>query len=204
MLKKIYQRSIWVDFFPAFLFFFLIGCFFIIVCLLLTKATGKTIGMEEKKIILVGIGFILFSPIFLLISKNFAISIEDESINMYKNIKKKDKAIQIKWKDIIAVYMIKELNIFSFPLHGFSRREKIILIIPRAEIDKADNEAINFEVKTNKEGKRARIYYNWLTTHHKCIEIPKWVKDYRDLLKEIYKRAPHIVIDEEIRKLIEE
>jgi hypothetical protein len=143
-------------------------------------------------------GFILF-----LLWRNSSIIVEDEFISKSEELKikkinlVKPEFIQIRWENIIAVYIMK----LPWP---YSSGEKGLLIFPKSNTgDRERDEMINFEVKTNKKSKQTKAYANWLVVNKKGIVIPKGIKNCRDLLKEIHRKAPQAVIDEEIKKLIE-
>ncbi|MEW6104613.1 MAG: hypothetical protein AB1630_12510 [bacterium] len=186
-MRKIYQQSLWI-YFIAYLGVVVISASGAVMTLALYQ--------QEKYV-----GFFICGALIIFVArkfffwfKNFAIIIDNESITSYKNIKNQNEFIRIKWDDIIAIYTMKISDTWEF--------SQIFLVIPCANVDEKYNEVINFEVKTNREGKKAKAYYDWLITHHKGIKIFKWIKDYRNILKEICTKNPYVVIDNEIKELI--
>lgn len=193
---KVYKQSIWA-YLPSSLFIFSIGCVGIFIGIYAEEKVGQYIGFV---IALVGISL---SILFFLMERNLIIILNNESITLKENkeIKipgiKKKQFTQIKWSDIIAVYMVEPY----LPLS----RAKSILVFPKANTGNRErDEAINLEVKSDKKSSKTKAYIHWLMVNKKGIKISKWIKGYRDLVKEICKMAPQAVIDEEIRKLIEE
>lgn len=196
-MEKVYKRSIWKCW-SNFLFFIFLGTIMMIPFLL----DGE--NKETSKIFLGGLMCFVVGILIFEILKSLTITVDDEFITITDlDIKLgkwrlgKPQFTQIKWEDIIAIYMVRAKPRIT--------REKIVFVIPKANTgDPNVDEAINLEVKTNKNSKRTKVYIDWLIVNHKKIEIPKGIKEYYGLLKEIYNRTPNAVIDDEIRRLIKE
>lgn len=198
-MEKIYQyqRPLWICV-VAYLGMFIIGTLGLWVITISHYREERDLGLVI--FIICEAWVALFSKSFFSWIRNFAkvivINDSERAIISYQNIKKQEKFIRIRWSDIIAIYTVKIFDTWDIT------RRKIFLVIPSAKVDEKYNEVINFEVKINKEGEKAKAYYDWLIVHHKGIKIFKEIRDYRELLREICIRAPHIVIDNEIKKLI--
>lgn len=144
--------------------------------------------------------FIIFGGILLFqLWRNFTIIVEDEFITMIDGDIKfgtwrlsKPIFIQIKLEDVIAIYSIRK---------GVTKN---FFVVPKAHTgDDQCDETINRAIKIGKKEKVVKAYIDWLIVHKKGIKIPKEIEDYRNLLREIYKKAPLSILDNETKRLLE-
>ncbi len=189
-MEKVYKRSMWKCW-SNFLFFIFLGTIMMIPFLL----DGE--NKETSKIFLGGIMCFVVGILIFEILKSLTITVDDEFITITDLDIKLGKwglgkpiFVQIKWENILAIYRTKK------GLVG-----EAAFIVSKADTgDSQRNEAINLTVKTDR--KRTKVYIDWLRINKKGIEIPKEIKGYHNLLCEIYKRTPHAVIDEKIKRLL--
>jgi hypothetical protein len=195
MENKIYRQSLLINI-MGMLVFSLVGVAIILIGVFCIEKAIK------KYFIICGGIFVIaiMNSLLFFTRKKFAIIVNNKYIRMnYWDFKM--QIITIKWEDIIGVYVVDE-----YTYAGGTK--KIILVIPKAEIVNGEkicskeytNEEIDIAIKMRREEEWVREYLRFLAFKNKGIRIPRYMKNYRDLLKEICFRASNAVIDDKVKK----
>lgn len=170
------------------------GSFFLSFASTMENQIERDFWRYIAPLILILGGFLLFQ-----FRRSYVIIITDEFIAMKEYGVKIGKwrfpdflSIQIRWEDIIAIYLI---NYFF---------RKAAFIIPKPNPEDFNNvEMLTSEVKFNRKGKIAKLYIDWLKLNRKTIHIYPDTNRYKELIKEIIIRTPQAVVDEKIKKWLE-